>query len=224
MRVAHHKALWGTFKICTVDINTDINVITENVVDIISTTKDMQVPKVTKIYKNQKPWINKNTQNALKQRTVAYKSGLETDNMDDYKAAAYNVRKIVKDAKREYGEKMDSKFQQGDPRGLKIMTDYKPLPPSSGGASKELVDNLNTFFAHFDTCQGAISPGIESGRVGGSGGTLVLSEHDVRRTFKLVNARKAVGPDEIEGRVLKACADQFAQVLKVHHHPHTQKV
>ena len=87
--------------------------------------------------------------------------------MDDYKAAEYNVRKVVKDAKREYGEKMESKFQQGDLRsvwqGLKIMTDYKPPPPSSGGASKELVDNLNTFFARYDTCQGAIAPGIESG-------------------------------------------------------------
>ena len=81
--------------------------LTENVVDIISTTTDMQVPKVTvKISENQKPWINKNTRNALKQHTAAYKSGLETGNMDDYKAAAYTVRKVVKDAKREYGEKM----------------------------------------------------------------------------------------------------------------------
>jgi hypothetical protein len=67
MRVALHKALWGAFKNCTVDINTDIDVLTENVVDIISTTTDMQVPKGTvKIYVNQKPWINKNTRNALK--------------------------------------------------------------------------------------------------------------------------------------------------------------
>ena len=106
MRVALHEALWGTFKNCTVDINTDIDVLTENVVDIISTTTDMQVPKVTvKIDVNQKPLINKITRNALKQRMAAYISGLETGNMDDYKAAAYNVRKVVKDAKREYGEK-----------------------------------------------------------------------------------------------------------------------
>ena len=117
MRVALHEALWGTFKNCTVDINTDINVLTENVVNIISTTTDMHVPKVTvKVFENQKPWINNNTRNALKQRTAAYKLGLETGNMDDYKAAAYNVRKVVKDAKREYGEKMESKFQEGDLR------------------------------------------------------------------------------------------------------------
>ena len=84
MRVALHKALWGTFKNCTVDINTDINVLTENVIGIISTNTDMHVPKVTvQIYKDQKPWINKNTRNALKQRTAAYKSELETGNMDN---------------------------------------------------------------------------------------------------------------------------------------------
>jgi hypothetical protein len=75
------------------------------------------------------------------------------------------------------------------------------------------VDNLNNFFSRFDTCQGATAPGIESGGVGGIGGPLVLSEHDVRRTLKLVNARKAEGPDEIAGRVLKVCADQLAPVF-----------
>ena len=136
--------------------------------------------------------------------------------MDDYKAAAYNVRKVVKDAKREYGEKMESKFQQGDLRsvwqGLKIMTDYKPPPPPLEVQVRSWSITSILFLHVFFTCQGAIAPGIESGGVGGSGGPLVLSEHDVR-TFKLVNARKAAGPDEIAGRVLKVCADQLAPVF-----------
>merc|ERR1712240_6309 len=43
--------------------------------------------------------------------------------------------------------------------------------------------------------------------------TLVLSEHDVRRTLKGVNPRKAAGPDGIPGQVLRDCADQLAPVL-----------
>ncbi|KAK1797973.1 hypothetical protein P4O66_000734 [Electrophorus voltai] len=35
----------------------------------------------------------------------------------------------------------------------------------------------------------------------------------MRRVFKRVNTRKAVGPDSICGRVLKACADQLAPVF-----------
>ncbi|KAK1794450.1 hypothetical protein P4O66_011319, partial [Electrophorus voltai] len=42
---------------------------------------------------------------------------------------------------------------------------------------------------------------------------LIITESDVRRVFKRVNTRKAVGPDGICGRVLKACADQLAQVF-----------
>ena len=51
--------------------------------------------------------------------------------------------------------------------------------------------------------------------MGESGRPLVLSEHDVRRVFKQVDTRKAAGPDEIAGRVLRACADQLAPVFTV---------
>lgn len=180
MQVALNEAPRGTFKNCTVGINTGINVLTENVIDVILTTTDMHVPKMTvKIYGNQKPWINKNTRNSLKHCAAAYKSGLEIGNMEDYKAAVYKVRKAVKDAKREYGEKVESKLQQGDLRsvwqGLKIMTDYKAPPPSLGGVNKEL-NNLNTFFVRFETSrdQVATAPETEKGRVGENGGPLVL--------------------------------------------------
>ena len=36
---------------------------------------------------------------------------------------------------------------------------------------------------------------------------------DVSETFKRVNPRKAVGPDGIPSRVLRACADQLAGVF-----------
>ncbi len=42
----------------------------------------------------------------------------------------------------------------------------------------------------------------------------MLSVADVTRSFKRVNIRKAVGPDGIPGRVLKACAFQLAGVLQ----------
>ncbi len=42
---------------------------------------------------------------------------------------------------------------------------------------------------------------------------LSLSVADVTRSFKRVNIRKAVGPDGIPGRVLKACAFQLARVF-----------
>ena len=43
--------------------------------------------------------------------------------------------------------------------------------------------------------------------------SLTLTEHEVRRTLKAVNPRKAAGPDGVPGRVLRDCADQLTGVL-----------
>ncbi|TWW73456.1 hypothetical protein D4764_15G0008500 [Takifugu flavidus] len=42
---------------------------------------------------------------------------------------------------------------------------------------------------------------------------ICMDPADVRRTLRKVNIRKAVGPDNIPGKVLKECADQMAGVL-----------
>ncbi len=39
---------------------------------------------------------------------------------------------------------------------------------------------------------------------------ITVSEDEVRRKLKRLNVRKAAGPDEITGRVLRSCADQLA--------------
>ena len=41
----------------------------------------------------------------------------------------------------------------------------------------------------------------------------MLEVSEVQQTLRKVNIRKAAGPDNIPGRVLKGCADQLAQVL-----------
>jgi hypothetical protein len=41
----------------------------------------------------------------------------------------------------------------------------------------------------------------------------MLSVDDVSKTFKQVNIHKTAGPDELPGRVLKACVDQLESVF-----------
>ena len=41
----------------------------------------------------------------------------------------------------------------------------------------------------------------------------MLEEHEVRRTLRAVDPRKAMGPDGVPGQVLRECADQLAGVL-----------
>ena len=42
---------------------------------------------------------------------------------------------------------------------------------------------------------------------------IMLSVANVSKTFKQVNIHKAAGPDGLPGRVLRACADQLANVF-----------
>ena len=53
----------------------------------------------------------------------------------------------------------------------------------------------------------------ESTRCSGEDCVIMLSAADVSKTFKQVNIHKAVGPDGLPGRVLRACADQLASVF-----------
>ena len=94
-------------------------------------------------------------------------------------------------------------------RGIKCITDYNirgaqcPRDPS-------LPDALNSFYARFNEPKTSPSnrltppPGEEP---------LSVTAAEVRRTLLRINPRKAAGPDNISGRVLKGCADQLAVVL-----------
>ncbi|KAI4877716.1 hypothetical protein NFI96_022799 [Prochilodus magdalenae] len=105
-------------------------------------------------------------------------------------------------------------FNSSDPRrmwqGIRTITDYKPssTAPHTNGAS--LSDELNHFYAHFDRGNKVIfskmdlPPGEQP---------LTLCTTDVCHTLRRVSARKAAGPDEVPGRVLKACAEQLAGVF-----------
>ncbi|KAI3374499.1 hypothetical protein L3Q82_006318 [Scortum barcoo] len=94
-------------------------------------------------------------------------------------------------------------------RGIKCITDYNtrdaqcPRDPS-------LPDALNNFYARFDDPNTSPStrftppPGEEPLRV---------TAAEVRKTLQRINPRKAAGPDNISGRVLKGCAYQLTEVL-----------
>ncbi|KAK1804694.1 hypothetical protein P4O66_003525 [Electrophorus voltai] len=122
--------------------------------------------------------------------------------------------------------------QQGDSHSTygKELTDYRSPPSGLLSADESLANELNTFFAHFEATSSSANASSTNangasanGTIGAANGTcagptieqrpLIITESDVRRVFKRVNTRKAMGPDGICGRVLKACADQIAPVF-----------
>lgn len=93
---------------------------------------------------------------------------------------------------------------------LRYITDYKGRKGSDVSLSASLPDELNTFYARFET-----SNTFPAVKLPADHDTcpLVLTTPEVSRAFKRVNARKAPGLDGIHGHVLRACAVQLADVF-----------
>ncbi|KAK1799610.1 hypothetical protein P4O66_000381 [Electrophorus voltai] len=181
----------------------------EAVVGFIGKLVDNTIPRITiKKFPNQKPWVDKTIREALNSCTAAYNAGIISGNMDEYKSAAYGVRRA----------------------GLWTITDYRSPPSGLISADESLANELNTFFARFEATSSSANASHTNansaytnnanGAIGAANGAcaeptieqrpLIITESDMRRVFKRVNTRKAMGPDGMCGRVLKACADQLA--------------
>ncbi len=122
-------------------------------------------------------------------------------------------------------------------QGINNITGFKGNKPATVNIAASLPDELNTFYVRFEAdAHTESAPTAAAEEVS----PLSLSVVDVTRSFKQVNIRKAVGPDGIPGRVLKACAFQLARVFtdifnlslsvcgsrmlqKVHHCAHTEE-
>ncbi len=188
----------------------DIEAYSDTVTCFIRKCIDDVVPtKTIRIYPNQKPWINSDIRSALSARTSAFKSG----NSDDRKQASYDLRRTIKAAKRTYKNKVEEHFNNNNPRsmwqGINNITGFKGNKPATVNIAASLPDELNTFYARFEADNTAHTESAAAEEVS----PLTLSVADVTRSFKRVNIRKAVGPDGIPGRVLKACAFQLAGVF-----------
>ncbi len=110
--------------------------------------------------------------------------------------------------KRSYGNKINNHFTNSrDTRslwqGIQTITGYKP-PPQACDDDTSLPDALNHFYSRFEmqndtSAQKLPTPPNDQ--------ALCLSPADVRKTLSRINPRKAAGPDNIPGRVLKDCAE-----------------
>ena len=147
----------------------------------------------------------------LKARTTANNQGKVTGNMTKYKQCSYSLRKAIKQAKRQYTDKVESQFKDSDMRGmwqgLQSITYYKRKTSHIANHDVLLPDKLNNLFSHFEDNTVPLTRAATK--------TCVLSftAANVSKTFKCVNPRKAASPDGIPSRVLRACADQLAGVF-----------
>ena len=197
---------WSIFE------NKDLEQYTAAVLGYIKYCIDtVTVDKPVRVYPNTKPWMTTEVRGLLKERDRAFKAG----DQNLYSAARANLKRGIRVAKAEYKIKIEDHLQSNNSRevwqGVQHLTNFKPSGPSAEGDAST-AEELNRFFARFERAAepGSVTappPDTHSSR------NLTIQEHEVRRTLKAVNPRKATGPDGVPGLVLRDCADQLAGVF-----------
>ncbi len=192
---------WNMFKqAATYNNTTDLQEYTETVTAYITKCiDDVTVTKTITVRANQKPWLTGEVYRLLKARNTAFRAGDE----EGLKTARANLSRGIREAKRQYSRRIAHRFSDSrDTRslwqGIQTITDYKP-PPQTCDSTIPLLNELNDFFARFEaqnstTAQKTPPPPSDQ----------VMSR---------INARKAPGPDNIPGRVLRDCAVELTDVF-----------
>ncbi len=203
---------WNMFKkAATYNNHTDLQEYTETVTAYIKKCiDDVTVTKTITTRANQKPWMTAEVRGLLKIRDETFRSGDKAA----LKTARANLSHGIKKAKHQYAKKINNNFSDSkDTRTLwqaiQTITDYKP-PPQASDDDTSLPDALNHFYSRFEIQNNTPAQKLLTSP---NNQVLCLSPADVRKTLSRINPRKAAGPDNIPGRVLRDCAAQLTDVL-----------
>ena len=203
---------WNMFKqAATYNNSTDLQEYSETVTAYITKCiEDVTVTKTITVRANQKPWMTGEVYRLLETRNAAFRAGDE----GGLRTARANLSRGIREAKRQYSRRIAHQFSDSrDTRslwqGIQTITDYKP-PQRTCDSNISLLNALNTFFARFEAQNSSTAqktPPPPSDQV------MMLTPDSVRRSFSRINARKAPGPDNIPGRVLRDCAAELTDVF-----------
>ena len=198
---------WDMFK----STSTSLDEYTDVVTSYVSFCFDSCIPsKTVKVNSNDKDWVNQDFRNCLHKKNDAFHKG---DN-EAVKKANYDIKKSIRRAKAEYGQKLENRFKEGNAQavwnGVQKVTKYKKKA-SIIDCEPNLPNKLNDFYGRFDQANTSQPPNIPPPSPD-SESPFVITETEVRSLFKKQNERKAAGPDGVAPAVLKRCADQLAPI------------
>ena len=223
------ETLRGCFECTDWDVlldSSNVDVAADVVSDYITFCEDLIVPtKTVLVYPNNKPWISKSLKHTLNEKKIAFQSGNRTDR----KLIQVKLRKEIKENKRRYREKVEQQFQSGNLsdawKGIKILAgqDSKKGNKATLPASEQhkFVNDLNEFYCRFertDTDEDLnlvikqLHDHVERESMPTD---FEIQSKRVEDEFSKIKTKKASGPDNISGRLLKACASQLCQVFSI---------
>lgn len=128
------------------------------------------------------------------------------------------LREELRMLRPDYKRRIEDQLSDDTPRqvwqDIQDITNYRGRDVTTGNSSVSLAEELNCYFAHFNTSQQntATPPRPPTAS---STPSLTLKEHDARQVLRTVNPREAAGPDGAPGKMLKACADQLSRFFSI---------
>lgn len=121
---------WDVFRTAAVREDTvDLDEYASAVTSYISTCiESVTTIKYLRTYPNQKPWINCDVRAKLRARSSAFVSGTA----EDYKKARYDLSRAIREAKKQYRQKLEGYYSTSDPRRM-----WEGLPTHHGLSAEE---------------------------------------------------------------------------------------
>lgn len=139
-----------------------------------------------RIFPNQKPWMNPEVRRLLRERNIAFRSG----DSGVYSAARANLRRGNREAQAEDRRRIEDHLDSNNSRqvwqGMRHLTNCRPNAGSATGDLRPAEELVTPPPA---------SPALASASLhhARSCTFLILEEHEVRRTLRSINPRKAAG-------------------------------
>ena len=116
---------WDMFRVAS---DNNIDVYADSVSKFIrKCIGDVVLTETIKTYPNQKPGIDGSSRAKLKACTTAFNHGKATGNMTEYKQCGYSRRKVIKQAKVQYRDKVESQFNGSNTRHVAGSKDNQGL-------------------------------------------------------------------------------------------------
>lgn len=207
-----------------IDSCSDIDSAVDVISCYISFCEDTIIPtKEIKVFPNNKPYISKSLKHTINQKKKAFMSGDRRERKDIQRQLTAEIR----EGKKEYRQKVEKRFEEGEMRGawegLKILTGQKKSTASTSGMTErerlEFSDKLNDFYCRFERDDLGEELDDVLTRLRDQTGDS-MHEHDfkidgktVENVLRKINPRKACGPDNIGGRILRMCCEELSYVF-----------
>ncbi len=185
------------------------------VTDYINYCVDTIIPvKQIKIFPNNKPWITKEMKSVLNEKKRAFRNG----DRIEVKVIQKKIAEYSKECKDRYKEKIEKQFSDNNTRqawkGVKTLLGTNTKRQGINVPDcQAFAENLNVFYTRFDNCdfskeRECVYESLPEGE------HISITEESVISAFSNINMRRAGGPDNIMGVVLKECRYQLCCVFQ----------